>query len=48
MDEDDDDGVNKTSEKEIIKTKFDSVNHTHFPKEDHLPDRACRDNSYEG
>jgi len=20
------------------------VNHTRFPKEDHLPDRACRDN----
>jgi len=22
----------------------DSVNHTHFPKEDHLPDCARRDN----
>jgi len=21
----------------------DSVNHTHFPKEDHLPDWVCRD-----
>jgi len=30
--------VNKTSIKEIIKTICDSVNHTRFPKEDHLPD----------
>ena len=30
--------------KEIIKTKCDSVNHTRFPKEDHLPDWARRDN----
>jgi hypothetical protein len=27
----------KTSKKEITKTIFDSVNHTRFPKEDHLP-----------
>jgi len=30
--------------KEIIKTKCDSVNHTRFPKEDHLPDWARWDN----
>ena len=37
--------VNKTtSKKEIIKTICDSVNHTRFPKEDHLPDWARRDN----
>ena len=30
--------------KEIIKTIRDSVNHTRFPKEDHLPDWARRDN----
>ena len=30
--------VNKTSKKEIIKTLCDSVNHTRFPKKDHLPD----------
>jgi hypothetical protein len=28
----------------ITKTKCDSVNHTHFPEEDHLPDWARRDN----
>jgi len=32
-----------TNEKTIIKTKCDSVNHTRFPKEDHLPDWARRD-----
>jgi len=37
--------VNKTtSKKEIIKTICDSVNHTRFPKENHLPDWARRDN----
>ena len=36
--------VNKTSKKEIIKTICDSVNHTRFPKEDHLPDWPRRDN----
>jgi len=36
--------VNKTSKKEIIKTICDLVKHTHFPKADHLPDSACRDN----
>ena len=37
--------VNKTrSKKEIIKTLCHSVNHTRLPKEDHLPDWACRDN----
>ena len=30
--------VNKTSKKEIIKPIRDSVNHTRFPKEDHLPE----------
>ena len=30
--------------KTIIKTKCDSVNHTRFPTEDHLPYWACRDN----
>ena len=30
--------------KEIIKTICDSVNHTRFPKEDHLPDWARWDN----
>ena len=31
--------VNKTTnKKEEIKTICDSVNHTRFPKEDHLPD----------
>ena len=30
--------------KEIIKTICDSVNHTRFPKDDHLPDWARRDN----
>ena len=33
-----------TSKKEIIKTKCDSVNHTRFPKEDHTPYWARRDN----
>jgi hypothetical protein len=33
--------VNK--EKGITKTMCDSVNHTRFPKEDHLPDWECRD-----
>jgi len=28
----------------MIKTICDSVNHTRFPKEDHLPDWARRDN----
>jgi len=28
----------------MIKIIFDSVNHTRFPKEDHLPDWARRDN----
>jgi len=28
----------------MIKTICDSVNHTRFPKQDHLPDGACRDN----
>ena len=28
----------------MIKTVCDSVNHTCFPKEDHLPDWARRDN----
>jgi hypothetical protein len=32
------------SEKTIIKTTCDSVNHTRFPEEDHLPDWAHRDN----
>jgi len=27
-----------------MKTKCDSVNHTRFPKEDHLPDWSRRDN----
>jgi len=36
--------VNKTTSKIIIKTICDSVNHTHFPKEYHLPDWACQDN----
>jgi len=37
--------VNKTrSKKEIIKTICNSVNHTRFPKDDHLPDWARRDN----
>jgi len=31
------------SEKTIIKTICDSVNHTRFPKEDHLPYWARRD-----
>jgi hypothetical protein len=35
--------MNKTKQKEITKTIFDSVNHTRFPKEDHLPDWARRD-----
>jgi len=30
--------------KKITKTERDSVNHTRFPKEDHLPDWARRDN----
>jgi hypothetical protein len=33
--------VNK--QKETTKTICDSVNHTRFPKEDHLPDWVCRD-----
>jgi len=33
--------VNK--EKEITKTMYDSVNHIHFPKEDHLPDWIFQD-----
>ena len=32
------------SEKTIIKTIYDSVNHTRFPKEDHLPEWARRNN----
>ena len=37
--------VNKTNKKMVItKTIFDSVNHTRFPKEDHLSDWARRDN----
>ena len=38
--------VNKTTSKkeEIIKTICDLVNHIRFPKEDHLPDWARRDN----
>ena len=28
----------------IIISIFDSVNHTRFPKEDHIPDCASRDN----
>jgi hypothetical protein len=37
--------VNKTiSKKEVIKTVCDSVNHARFPKHDHLPCRARRDN----
>jgi len=32
------------SEKKITKTKCDSVNHTHFLKEDRLPDVAHWDN----
>jgi len=36
---------NKISkEKEITKTVPDSVNHISFPKENHLPDWARRDN----
>jgi len=31
--------VNK--QKEITKNTCDSVNHTHFPKEDHIPDLVC-------
>jgi len=34
----------KQVKKEITKTICDSVNHTRFPKEDHLPDWARRDN----
>jgi len=30
-------------QKEITKSIFDLVNHTRFPKEDHLPDCAYRD-----
>jgi len=33
--------VNK--QKEITKYMCDSVNHTRFPEEDHLPDWVCRD-----
>jgi len=33
-----------TIKKEIIKNICDSVNHTRFPKEDHLPYWAHRDN----
>ena len=40
------DWVNKTIKKEIIKSVFDSVNHTRFPKEDRLPDCASRDNQF--
>jgi len=37
--------VNKTTNKnEIIKIMCNSVNHTHFPKEDHLPDWERPDN----
>ena len=37
--------MTKTSKKkEITKTKYDSVNHTRCPKEDHLPEWASRDN----
>jgi hypothetical protein len=32
------------SDKTIIKTIYDSVNHTRFPKQDHLPYWARRDN----
>jgi len=32
------------SEKTIIKTICDQVNHTRFPKDDHLPYWARRDN----
>ena len=35
--------VNKTIKK-ITETVCDSVNHTRFPKEDNLPDRALREN----
>ena len=34
----------KRVKKEIIKNICDSVNHTRFPKEDHLADWARRDN----
>ena len=37
-------GNKTTSKKEIIKTICGSVNHTRFPKEDHLPAWARRDN----
>jgi len=30
--------VNKISKNEVIKIVYDSVNHTRFLKEDHLPD----------
>jgi len=36
--------VNKTTSKNKTKTICVSVNHTRFPKEDHLPDWAHRDN----
>ena len=32
--------------KKITKTICDSVNHNRFPKEDHLPDWARRDNKF--
>jgi len=41
QEDDDDDNI---SEKTVIKTICVSVNHTRFPKEDHLPDWARRDN----
>ena len=33
-----------TNQKVITKTICNSVNDARFPKEDQLPDRACRDN----
>ena len=36
--------VNKTTRKNEIITIYDSVNHTRFPTEDHLPYWACWDN----
>jgi len=36
--------VNETRKQEVITAVCDSVNHTRFPKEHHLPDWARRDN----
>ena len=39
-------GPQNISEKTIIKTKYDSVNHARFAKEDHLPDWARWDDKF--